>query len=147
MRIGVTFGLASGDDARGDDRLGTFDPLYPNLGYFTDAPVIYPSNSFDIRPSVALNPDSALRVTIGTDFVWRADRNDAIYVAPGLPVLVGNGAGGRFLTALSDAKAAWRIAPHLDLSAAYVHGIAGNFITSNGGRDLNFFHVMLAYRF
>jgi hypothetical protein len=51
-RLGVSFGRAGGDRVPGDGKLGTFDVIYPNLGYFTDAPLFYPGNTWDSQPNV-----------------------------------------------------------------------------------------------
>jgi hypothetical protein len=145
-RFGVSFGYASGDRNRNDAKLETFDPLYPNLGYFTDAPLAYPSNSFDIHPNVALDLVPSLRATFGTDFLFRVTRSDAIYATPGIPVINGNGQGGKYVAALSYAKLAWRISPMADVSASYTHGSRSEFIRERGGRNLSYGVVVLTLR-
>ena len=137
-RFGASFGVASGDARPGDRTLGTFDVLYPNLGYFTDAPVFYPGNTADLQPNVTLNPLSGISLHAGTDFIWRISDRDAVYAPPGVPLVLGNGTGPSFVTALSFLRADWTPDPHVTISISGVHGFASGVIATAGGRDFNY---------
>ncbi len=47
-RWGFQVGVASGDDDPTDNTAGTIDPLYPNLGVFSTAPLYFPANQINI---------------------------------------------------------------------------------------------------
>lgn len=145
-RIGVSFGYASADGRR-DARLDTFDVIYPNLGYFTDAPVYYPGNTADIQPNVSIEARRSLRLRAGCDAVIRISKNDAVYGLPGVPLLSGNDTGALFVAAMSYARAEWTASPHFGATLSFVHGSTSSLIRNAGGRDFNFGALVANFRF
>jgi hypothetical protein len=140
-RIAVSFGYASGDSNPRDNRLGTFDVLYPNLGYFTDAPGYYPGNTVDVQPNVAFDVSPPLRLRAGSDIIYRLSKHDAVYTTPGvplIPVIPGSGTGPSYVTALSYLRADWTLRPGATATLSYVHGDAGSLIRSAGGHPFNY---------
>ncbi len=96
--IGLKAELISGDRVREDDRLQTFNPLFPRGAYFGLAAFIGPANLWDVHPSVelALVPDK-LTCTLDYDAFWRYSRNDGIYNPSAALVYSGEGTTGRFI--------------------------------------------------
>ncbi len=137
-RIAMSFGLASGDERPGDKTLGTFDVLYPNLGYFTDAPSYYPGNTADTQPNLTLNITPRLSIRGGSDFVFRVSKRDAVYAPPGIPLIRGDGTGPAFVAALSYLRADWTLSPHALVSVSGVHASTGSLVAKSGGRDFNY---------
>jgi hypothetical protein len=137
-RIALSFGAASGDGRPTDKTLGTFDVLYPNLGYFTDAPVYYPGNTADLQPNVSLSLAPRLSLRGGSDFVFRMSTRDAVYAPPGIPLIRGNGTGPSFVVAFGYMRAEWTINPHVQISISAVHGFTGSLVDRAGGRDFNY---------
>lgn len=145
-RIGVSFGYASADEGR-DDRLGTFDVIYPNLGYFTDAPVFYPGNTADVQPNVTFNLHRSLRLRMGCDVIARISKNDAVYGPPGDPVITGNGTGSSFVAAMSSVRADWSPGKHISVTFSFVHGSTGHLIQRAGGEDYDYGAVMMSAQY
>ena len=143
MRAGLTFGYASGDERAGDGSLGTFDPLYPNLSYYTDAPIVYPGNSADVGPHVYVKPRRDLEIELGADRLWRTTEGDAIY-QNGFVRVRPEQMRGRALGALATAKAVWTPTPHLAVTGAYVHGDPGEALDAAGARPFNYAYFQLA---
>ncbi|MDE2449144.1 MAG: alginate export family protein [Gammaproteobacteria bacterium] len=137
-RIAASFGYASGDRQPGDRTLGTFDVLYPNLGYFTDAPVYYPGNTADAQPNITCAVTRSLTARAGADVIFRVSKHDAVYGPPGVPVLPGRGTGPSYVTTLAYLRADWRASPRALVSISYVHGDAGTLIRSAGGHAVNY---------
>lgn len=137
-RIATSFGYASGDRQPGDRTLGTFDVLYPNLGYFTDAPVYYPGNTVDAQPNITYAVTRSLIARAGADVIFRVSKLDAVYGPPGVPVLPGRGTGPSYVTTLAYLRADWRASQNVLLSLSYVHGDAGALIRSAGGHPVNY---------
>jgi hypothetical protein len=137
-RIAMSFGVASGDRRPDDKTLGTFDVLYPNLGYFTDAPVYYPGNTADAQPNVTLNVGPHVSIRSGSDFIFRVSRRDAVYAPPGIPLIRGDGTGPAFVAALTYLRADWALTPHVQVSASGVHASTGSLVERAGGRDFNY---------
>src|SRR5882757_1125261 len=145
-RAGVSLGVASGDSASGDGRVGTFDVLYPNLSYFTDAPLTYPGNDWDIQPNITLRPNKQLTVQGGVDLLRRLSSHDAIYEAPGIPLVRGTGGDSHFVTALSFVKAVWRPLTYWELTVSYVHASVGSLLRHQGGQDADYGALQLSCR-
>jgi len=146
IKLGATFGVASGDRRSGDATLGTFDPLYPNLGYYTDAAVSFPANVWDMEPQVSVRPIPSLELQAGVDLTSRLSNFDAVYQS-GIPRLPGFGAGGSYLGALYNLKAAWTPTAHVALSASFVHGSPGAVIERADGKTFDFAFWQIAYRY
>jgi hypothetical protein len=145
-RFGLSFGYASGDRTANDDALGTFDVLYPNLGYFTDAPVFYPGNTVDFQPNVSAGLRAGLTLQAGCDFIYRVEANDAVYEPPGVPLVRGNGTGGYAAATLCFGKAVWRPTPNVEVTAAYVHAKTEDVLRSAGGSSTDYWLAQLALR-
>jgi hypothetical protein len=137
-RFGVSFGYASGDCTVGDDTVGTFDVIYPNLGYFTDAPVFYPGNTMDVQPNVSANPGAGVTLQAGCDFIRRLEPTDAVYEPPGIPLVRGDGTGEHAAATLCFGKAIWRPTPRLEVTAAYVRARPDKVLRSAGGTSTDY---------
>jgi Alginate export len=146
LRFGVTFGYASGDRTSGDHAVGTFDVIYPNLGYFTDAPLFYPGNTVDMQPNVTLALSKVLTVQTGCDFIHRVESADAVYEPPGIPLVRGDGAEGHAAATLCFGKATWRPLANLELIASYVHGQPEDVLRGAGGAATDYWLAQLALK-
>jgi hypothetical protein len=145
-RFGVSFGYASGDRAAGDDVVETFDVIYPNLGYFTDAPVFYPGNTADVQPNVSARPITSLTVQAGCDFIRRLETTDAVYEPPGVPLVRGDGTGEHAAATLCYGRALWRPSPNVELTAAYVRARPESVLRSAGGTPTDYWLAQLAFK-
>jgi hypothetical protein len=76
---GIKTELISGDAKYNDNKLQTFNPLFPRGGYFGLVSLIGPANLFDIHPSFALELSRTLFFNADYDIFWRYSRNDGIY--------------------------------------------------------------------
>ncbi|MFV5703278.1 alginate export family protein [Flavobacterium sp. XS2P12] len=83
LKFRPTFGIKteyiSGDRQYNDDKIQTFNPLFPKGAYFGQAALIGPSNLIDIHPSIELELTEQLNFVIDYDRFWRASKNDGIY--------------------------------------------------------------------
>lgn len=72
--------LISGDRKKDDDRLQTFNPLFPRGAYFGLAALIGPANLFDVHPSIEMNLwKKRMLWSVDYDAFWRHSTNDGIY--------------------------------------------------------------------
>jgi hypothetical protein len=145
-RLSVRLEIASGDETNGDGNLGTYDPLYPNGTYVTDAALLAPGNSFDLQPAISFTPLKGLRLTGGVDFFWRLDKDDGIYQPAGVP-LVAAGGSSRFVSAQPFLRAVWKPSHYVEVSGAVSYATAGEVIDSAGGQDLSYGFLQVALRF
>lgn len=76
---GIKTELISGDAKYNDNKLQTFNPLFPRGGYFGLVSLIGPANLFDIHPTFALELSRTLFFNADYDIFWRYSRYDGIY--------------------------------------------------------------------
>ncbi|MDB5119406.1 MAG: hypothetical protein JWN56_624 [Sphingobacteriales bacterium] len=89
--IGLKAEAISGDKSTGDDKLETFNPLFPKGAYFGLAAIIGPSNLVDVHPYISLElKPNRLEWTIDYDSFWRYSENDGIY-APNVALIYPSG--------------------------------------------------------
>lgn len=134
-RLGLTFGYASGDRTPGSGKLTTFDPLYPNLGAFTDAPLSYYSNQIDVQANLR-HEIGPVSLHAGTTLLARARRADALYTAPGRPLAVSP--GSRLSALAYEAGVKWRMAPRTELQASVLRAERLGGVRAVGGRNTEF---------
>lgn len=90
-KFGLKADIISGDRKKGDDRLQTFNPLFPLGSYFGFAALIGPANLFDVHPSVKMDLwKGKLYWSVDYDAFWRHRTEDGIY-APGAKLLYSAG--------------------------------------------------------
>ena len=145
-RLALNANYASGDKDGADVDLQTFNALFPNLSYFTDAAVYAPTNAVDIHPSIAVQPTDTLTLEAGATAIWRVSDGDGIYGAAYSP-LIAPTEGGSYVGTFLDVGATWSPTGRWQLGASYVHGVSGDLTEDAGGRDFNFLSLTLGYTF
>lgn len=146
-RLGLKAAIASGDSSTNSANLQTLNPLFPRGNYFTEASLLGPQNFFDVHPCLQLRPSAAWTFETGADFYWRESLDDGIYTPGGSVIYRGNPDFARFVGTDFSFVIGWQATRHLSVSAAYTHFFAGQFITQNGGEDVNYGAVWVTYRF
>ena len=146
-RLGVSSGRASGTTSTTGGRLGTFDPLYPALYYFTDASPIYPGNSLDAQPNLTLTLLRGVTLQAGVDLVWRVSSHDAVYIPPGIPLLRGAGQGGSTEVSLPYLHGTWTPTGRWKIDLSYVDIAPGALVREAGGRRADYFKTTVLARF
>jgi hypothetical protein len=147
-RLGLKANIASGDDRRDDGRLGTFNPLYPKVPYFTEAGLVAPANLIDLFPSLRVQPLPQVTLEFGWDLLWRQTTRDAFYrPVPFAPLRGTAGGGSPWIGHQIQLSARWQLGRHLELRAWYVHFTAGGTILHAGGRDVDFVALSAAFKF
>jgi hypothetical protein len=146
-RLGLQVDAASGDGDPGDGTLGTFNPLFPRVTYFSLAGYTGFSNLVHVKPSVTLYPGEGVSVLGGWGFLWRESERDAVYVQPFTPVPGTAAQGGHEIGNYLQGRAEWRVHEYLTLSVEGVHFEAGDAIRDAGGEDADFLAVESNVRF
>jgi hypothetical protein len=118
-RVGLKANVTSGDRDPGDRRLGTFNPLFPNLAYFSEAATIAPQNHQDLQLSVTLQPARDWTARLGVDRFRRTTASDAVYRGNGVPYVV-TGADRR-VARQETLDLGWRPGAAIELKASALH--------------------------
>lgn len=120
-RLGLKADLASGDGTPGDGRLNTFNALYPNPSYFSDAGFIAPANLIDVQPGLTLTPRADISFQAGWNLLWKHRREDAVYTSPvPLNPIAGTAGSDRFIGQQLQLAGTWQASDMLRLQASYV---------------------------
>lgn len=144
-RLALRFDAASGDADAADDALGTFDLGYPNLTYLTDAAAFAPRNLIGVQPFLTVQPKASLTLTFGTQWLWRLERNDAVYAPPS--IVLAPGGGSRFAASEYYGRAVWRLNRHVEMAASAVWIDPGSSLTAAGGNTQTFVATQITTRF
>ncbi|MCL1057500.1 alginate export family protein [Shewanella gelidimarina] len=145
--IGVRINYASGDSNSQDGELGTYNALFPNAAYVSESALFAPGNIKDIQPFANLQIAPNLTVFLGADFLWRASKDDALYVNPGVPILTSETSHHSFYGTQFNLTATWQITHFLSLQSFYTHTDVGDFIEESKGQDSEFFMTSFAVKF
>lgn len=120
-RLGLKADLASGDGNPADGRLQTFNALYPNPSYFSDAGFIAPANLIDVQPGLTLTPHADISLQAGWNLLWKHRRQDAVYTSPvPLNPIAGTAGSDRFIGQQLQLAGTWQASDNLRLQASYV---------------------------
>ena len=145
-RVSLRANVTSGDGNPDDDRLGTFNPLFPRGSYFGEASLIGPQNHMDLHPMLDLHPRDDVTVTLDWDFFWRESTSDAVYKTSGAPLVPGDASDARYVGSQGSLEVEWELDRHVTLSGAYEHFFAGPFLRDAGRTDVDYVSVWLNLR-
>lgn len=147
-RLGLKADIASGDGDPQDGRLQTFNALYPNPTYFSEASLISPANLVDLQASLTLTFHPGASLLLGWNVLWKQRAADAFYTTPPpLTPLAGSVGGSTEIGQQLRLEPRWAVTPRVELRAAYVYFDAGAAVRQAGGRDVNFGMLSAAFRF
>lgn len=144
-RFGLQVDAASGDRHRGDNIIGTFNPLFPNGYYLTLAGFTGYTNFIHVKPSVTVKPSSRLTLTGAMGLQWRETTADAVYTQPNVAVPGTAGKGGRWTGVYGQLRADYAFNANLAAAVEMVHFDIGEAIRRAGGHDSDYLGVELKY--
>ncbi len=146
--LGIKLDYVSGDREHGDNRLNTFNPLFPNPAYFGLLGQITPMNLFDVHPSIALELADQVDVVADWDVFWRASTQDGLYAPPRFLAREGQNVAPRFIGHQPSFELQYRIDRHATWSFEASYFVSGSFIQASGDAP-NILHLAssLAYKF
>jgi len=149
VRFGVRANVTSGDADRGDDRLGTFNPLFPRGDYFGLVSPLAPSNHLDMHPQVTVHVRADLVIKATWLFFWREESGDGLYGIPGNLLRSGKGTHERFVGQSPGLEVEWQTTKSLSFTGDFALFTAGPFIRESGppAEDITYIAAWLTYRF
>lgn len=139
----------SGDDVKGDGKLGTFNALYPNGGYFGMNPQAGPANLLSIHPNLSWNPVENLLLSLETVFSWRQSLQDGIYLPDGTLRLGSSNSDSRYIGTAYISTVSWQISKFLSYNAGVQYFKTGDFINDviPQHKDGVFISSLLGFKF
>jgi hypothetical protein len=136
-RLGLRADILSGGGG-GNGTVHTFNALYPNYAYSTEATVEAPANLIQTGATLGLHPVEPVTVNYTLEGLWRYSLHDAFYAAPTFSLIPPNGTSRRFTGIEQQLEATWRINKFFDVTAAYVHFEPGAFLRAAHAQSQDF---------
>ncbi|CAO3458289.1 alginate export family protein [Azospirillum largimobile] len=96
-RLGLKANIASGDDNPRDDRLETFNPLFPRAKYFGELTPVGPYNLMNLHPSLDLALSDEFSLSASAIAFWRESLDDGVYDLTGGLLRSGTGSRARYV--------------------------------------------------
>lgn len=146
-RLGLKADIASGDSNPRENRLNTFNALFPKQPYFSEASLLAPANIIDLHPSIALHFTEKVSLTTDVDFFWKQRSADAIYAPPGRPLIQSGTTNSRNIGTQVNAALEWEVNRDLSMTFYYSHFFAGSAVTAAGGHNVDFVGSWISFRF
>lgn len=144
-RFALQFDAASGNRQGDANKLGTFNPLFPNGYYFTLAGYSGDTNIIHLKSLASINPSGLLTLFGALGFQWRETTDDAVY-AQGMVAVPGTaGRGARWTGMYAQLRADQSFTPNLVGSIEAVSFQVGDVIRQAGGRDANYLGLELKF--
>ena len=145
-RLGFKADALSGDRNLQDNRLGTFNPLYPALQYYSQAGLFAPANLLSLQPSITLDLAKDASVNVEWGSLWRESKADAFY-QPAVEPVLGTATAGRYIGYEASANLAWQATVHLTVTGTFAHFAPGGSVKNVGGRSGDFILVVGQFKF
>ena len=146
-RLGMKANISSGDKDPADNRLGTFNPLFPNHAYFSEAGFGAPMNAYDLQPNITVRPASRMTVLVGLDFFWKNRKTDAIYNSILTPYPGTAGSENRYIGTMFTSHLRWQPTRRWEFNLDYSRIDAGAAVLEAGGNNSSIFIASAAFRF
>jgi hypothetical protein len=146
--FGLKTELISGDLQRGDDRLQTFNPLFPRGAYFGLAALIGPANLIDIHPSVELTLARNLVWGIDFDVFRRYSRQDGIYGPNVKPIYGSEGTQSKYIGNQLGTSFTFEPSGNFNMVLESTWFDAGPYLKEAGtGKDIFFYALTIQYKY
>jgi Alginate export len=147
-RLGLRADATSGDRDPSDQRLETFNPLFPGTAYSDTIGLIGAANSLALDPNARVAVTERGTLSAGMAFFWRESTRDGIYGINVAPLRVGGRSRARGVGTMPSLKLDWRISRHLTYTAMYSRFLAGRFLKeTQPGEDIEYVTTWLTFRF
>ncbi|MDX3914891.1 MAG: alginate export family protein [Pseudosphingobacterium sp.] len=139
----------SGDDTKDDGKLGTFNALYPNGGYFGMNPQAGPANLLSIHPNLSWSPVGHVLLSFETVFSWRQSLHDGIYLPDGTLRLASSNSDSHYIGTAYITTVSWQISKFLNYNAGLQYFKTGDFINDviPQHKDGVFISSLLGFKF
>ncbi|WP_083910309.1 alginate export family protein [Sphingomonas sp. LH128] len=124
--------VVSGDRHPGDNRLGTFNALFPKGKYFGELSPVGPYNIVNLHPALGLQLTPTVSAGVAAAAYWRQSRSDGIYDIPGNLIRAAGNSRARFIGKEVEATLAWQATAELELSMSVSAFAPGAFIRDTG---------------
>ena len=146
-RLGLRLDLGSGDKDPNDDKLGTFNPMFPKGAYFNETGLTSWANLAALRSSLAVAPRKDVSLEVSYTVRQRWTGADAIYLQPMTPLAPAGGDRSRGVGDAVQLDGVWQVNRNLKLQGQLVRQAAGPAVRAPDGRPVNLAVLFAQFRF
>ena len=134
-RLGLQLDAASGDRDVHDDRVGTFNPMFPNGYYETLSGYTGYANFIHLKPSLTVVPAPGLKLLCAIGELWRQTTRDAVYAQPSIALPGTAGEPGRRSATYTELRIDWALSRSTTLALETERYQIAQVVRDAGGRD------------
>jgi len=146
--VGLKTEIISGNKTYGDATIETFNPLFPKGAYFGLAALIGPSNLIDVHPSVDLEINPRLNITLDYDAFWRYSASDGIYAPNQQLIYTGKASSEKFIGTQWGTEIAYQYSSMLFFKLQGTWFQSGTFLKDSGaGKDILLGGITTQFKF
>lgn len=131
-RLRLRANIASGDRDSHDQRLGTFNALFPKGKYFGELSPLGPRNIVNLHPSVDVELGGGVTAELAGIAYWRASRGDGVYDVLGQLVRAAGGSDARHIGNQIELLLGWQASTILSFSVSASLFAPGDFLRDSG---------------
>ena len=124
--------VISGDRRSDDDRIGTFNALFPRGKYFGELSPVGPTNLVAVTPRLTVSIAEPLTVAFAATAYWRYATADGVYDIPGNLIRPAGGSRARSIGQEIETSFSWQAMPELEVSGSVSVFNAGTFLRETG---------------
>ena len=149
-RLGLKANYFTGDKDADDDKLNTFNPMYPRQGLYQGAAALYASNFWYVHPSFTVSYGNEFSFNFNWAWYWRTQKEDGVYVnGSGIPLIAPTDSNTLKLGNQLDFNFIYTFNRYTTIKVDYSHFFAKGFIQENETAQeiSDFLNVILTHRF
>ena len=127
-RLRLRANISSGDRDPEDQKLGTFNAMFPKGKYFGELSPIGPRNIYNLHPDLTFNLTENLNIVLAFGMFWRTSISDGVYDLPGKELRGARDSGSRFIGKQFEIAMEWQAQPSLSYAASFSMFRPGPFL-------------------
>lgn len=146
-RLGLRLDVGSGDRDATDEKLGTFNPMFPKGAYFNETGLFSWGNLAALRASLGVAPSKTVSVEASYTLhrLWTAA--DAIYLQPLVPLAAAHPGFSKDVGDAAQLDVAWQVTRNVKLQGQLARQDAGPAVRTLGGEPVNLAVLFAQFRF
>ncbi|MDR6773030.1 alginate export family protein [Azospirillum sp. BE72] len=147
-RLGLKANIASGDGNPRDDRLETFNPLFPRAKYFGELTPVGPYNLMNLHPSLDLALSDEFSLAASAIAFWRESLADGVYDLTGGLLRSGTGSRARYVGTQGELVLSYSSGRSFEGLISYSAFRPGPFLKDSGpAKTIHFAGMEAAFKF